>query len=151
MVNPKVAYKGLREELRPLLVAGDFLNSEPGPVSCDLPGLSPCTWTTSRRVFQLPAWICISDFSAAFLLRHGPTPVLLSFHHPSPAFCVFQKRAMGHPGQVFELSDCRPQGTSRYLRYSPSAPMNNLWSLPEGLCCSHKTMATLRRFYQGHT
>lgn len=43
MVSPKIAYKGLREELRLLLVAGDFLNSGSGLVSSDLPGLSPCT------------------------------------------------------------------------------------------------------------
>lgn len=71
MVSPKVAYKGLREELRALLFAGDFLNSRSGLVSCDLPGLPPCTWTISRKVFQLPAWIFISAFSAAFLLSHG--------------------------------------------------------------------------------
>lgn len=33
MVSPKIAYKGLREELRLLVVAGDFLNSGSGLVS----------------------------------------------------------------------------------------------------------------------
>lgn len=121
MVSPKVTYKGLRKGLRPLLAAGGFLNSRSGLVSYHLPGLSPCTWTISRRVPSFQP----GSSSQLFQLHFCSAMVLTSaalIPPPQPKWCVFHKRAKVHPGQLFELRDWRLEGTSRYLRYSLSAP-----------------------------
>lgn len=92
MVSPKVAYKDLREEPRPLLVAGDFLNSGSGLVSYNLPELSPCTWDYVQNGIPASSLDLHLWFFSCISVQTWSTTVLLP--PPQPKWCVLQKRAM---------------------------------------------------------
>lgn len=108
------------------LLLSDFLNSGLGLVRYYLYRLSSCTWRHPERTF-------ISAFSAAFQLRHAPC---CSCSPPTaPAQMVgFPEEIHGPlwPGLWPKWLENQIQGTYRYLRYGPRAPVNNLWGLPKG-------------------
>lgn len=99
---------------------------------------------------QLPAWMFISVFSAAFLLGHGPHQCC---SHPTTTaqMVCFPQESQRPPWPALWTEGLETGGHLQIFEIQPECPVNNLWSLPEGLCCSHKTMAILRRFYQGQT